>query len=75
MSEEQEIAAMEEAEANGFDKIKATKVVTFATQKQINKLTNKPITKMYQHKSMVTRALYFAEGEHDESKLDAFSHE
>ena len=62
MSEEQEIAAMEEADANGFDKIKATKVVTFATQKQIYKHTNKPITKVFQHKSMVTRALYCGRG-------------
>ena len=74
MAKERGIAAMEEAEANGFDKIKATKVVTFATQKQINKHKNKPNT-VYQHESMVTRALYFAQGANYESKLDAFSHE
>ena len=75
MAMERGVAAMEEAEADGFDKIKATKVVTFATQKQMNKHKNKPITKVYQHESMVTRALYFAQGANDESKLDAFSHE
>ena len=30
---------------------------------------------MYQHESSVTRALYFAQGANDESKLDAFCHE
>ena len=75
MAKERGIAAMEEAEANGFDKIKVTKVVTFATQKQMNKHKNKPTTKVYQYESMVTRALYFAQGANDESKLDAFSHE
>ena len=36
MAKEQGIAAMEEAEVNKFDKIKATKVDTFATQTQMN---------------------------------------
>ena len=44
MAKERGIAAMEEADANGFDKIKATKVVKFATQKQMNKHKNQPIT-------------------------------
>ena len=43
MAKERGIAATEEAEANGFDKIKATKVVTFATQKQMNKHKTNPI--------------------------------
>ena len=44
MAKERGIAAMEEADANGFDKIKATKVVKLTTQKQMNKHKNQPIT-------------------------------
>ena len=58
-----------------FIKINATNVVTFATQKHANKHKNKPITKVYQNESSITRALYFAQGATDESKLDAFCHE
>ena len=75
LAKELGVSAMEEAEANECDKIKITKVFTFATQKQTNKQKSKPVAKVYQHESTVTRALYFAQGANDESKLDAFSHE
>ena len=75
LAKERGITAMKEAEANGYDKITATKVVTFATQKQMKKQKNKAVAKVYQHESSVTRALYFAQGANDESKLDAFCHE
>ena len=75
LAKERGIAAMEEAEINGFDKITATKVVTFTTQKQMNKTKNKPLAKVFQHESSVTRALYFAQGANDESKREAFCHE
>ena len=66
---------MEEADANGFDKIKATVEVTFATHKEMNKFKNKPITKVYQLESSVTHSLYLARVANDEYKLDAFRHE
>ena len=75
LAKERGITAMKEAEANGYDKITAAKVVTFATQKQMKKQKNKSVAKVYQHESSVIRALYFAQGANDESKLDAFCHE
>ena len=66
---------MEEAEANDCDKIKITKVSTFASQQQTNKQKSKSVAKVYQHESTVTPALYIAQGANDQSKIHVFSHE
>ena len=60
LAKELGVSAIEEAEANECDKIKITKVSTFATQKQMNKQKSKPVAKVYQHESSYTGSLLCA---------------